>query len=185
MAADTVPARLFAQERHRPDAPAWCEKVDGAWRATRWADHARLVRRAARALAALGVEKGSAVAILGFNRPEWVVMDLAAMCLGAVPVGIYTTSSPDEVQYIAAHCDAAVILVESVAQWEKVNARRGDLPALKRVETAFVAVPSPDAALSLLSRMLESGADVIAFELIRKECMQVVERHGLRTRMPM
>jgi FAD/FMN-containing dehydrogenase len=46
-------------------------------------------------------------------------------------------------------------------------------------------VPSPDAALSLLSRMLESGADVIAFELIRKECMQVVERHGLRTRMPM
>jgi long-chain acyl-CoA synthetase len=130
MAADTVPARLFAQERHRPDAPAWCEKVDGAWRATRWADHARLVRRAARALAALGVEKGSAVAILGFNRPEWVVMDLAAMCLGAVPVGIYTTSSPDEVQYIAAHCDAAVILVESVAQWEKVNARRGDLPEL-------------------------------------------------------
>ncbi|MBJ7252299.1 MAG: FAD-binding oxidoreductase [Acetobacteraceae bacterium] len=59
------------------------------------------------------------------------------------------------------------------------------VPALKRVETAFVAVPSPDAALSLLSRMLESGADVIAFELIRKECMQVVERHGLRTRMPM
>jgi FAD/FMN-containing dehydrogenase len=56
---------------------------------------------------------------------------------------------------------------------------------LKRVETAFVAVPSPDAALSLLSRMLESGADVIAFELIRKECMQVVERYGLRTRMPM
>jgi hypothetical protein len=28
------------------------------------------------------------------------------------------------------------------------------VPALKRVETAFVAVPSPDAALSLLSRML-------------------------------
>jgi long-chain acyl-CoA synthetase len=133
MPADTVPARLFAQEKHRPDAPAWCEKVDGAWRATRWADHARLVRRAARALIALGVERGSAVAILGFNRSEWVVMDLAAMCIGAVPVGIYTTSSPDEVQYIAAHCDAAVILVESLAQWEKVDARRGDLPALKRV----------------------------------------------------
>ncbi len=133
MAADTVPARLFAQEKHRPDAPAWCEKVDGAWRATRWADYARLVRRAARALIALGVDAGSTVAILGFNRPEWVVMDVAAMCLGAVPVGIYTTSSPDEVQYIAHHCEASVILVEDRAQWEKVSARRGELPALKRV----------------------------------------------------
>ncbi len=85
------------------------------------------------ALRALGVDRGSAVAILGFNRPEWVAMDLAAMCLGAVPVGIYTTSSPDEVQYIAAHCEAAVILVENRAQWEKVVERREQLPALKRV----------------------------------------------------
>lgn len=133
MAADTIPARLFAQERRRPDAPAYCEKVDGRWRATSWSGYAKHVRRAAMALRALGVDAGSAVAILGFNRPEWVTLDVAAMCLGAVPVGIYTTSSPDEVQYIAHHCEAPVILVEDRAQWEKVSARRGELPALKRV----------------------------------------------------
>ena len=59
------------------------------------------------------------------------------------------------------------------------------VPALQRVETAFVAVPSPDAALSLLSRMLGSGAEVIAFELILRRCMEVVERHGQRVRLPM
>ena len=59
------------------------------------------------------------------------------------------------------------------------------VPALKRVETAFVAVPSPDAALSLLSRVLGSGAEVIAFELILRRCMEIVERFGQRTRMPM
>src|SRR5918998_2788105 len=59
------------------------------------------------------------------------------------------------------------------------------VPALKRVETAFAAVPSPDAALSLLSRMLGSGAEVIAFELILRRCMEIVDRYGLRTRMPM
>ncbi len=58
-------------------------------------------------------------------------------------------------------------------------------PALKRVETAFVAVPSPDAALSLLSRMMESGADVIAFELCGRYSMEMVARHGVGLRIPL
>lgn len=52
------------------------------------------------------------------------------------------------------------------------------VPALKRVETAFVAVPSPDAALNLLSRVMGSGAEVIAFELIIRRCLETVERQG-------
>jgi FAD/FMN-containing dehydrogenase len=59
------------------------------------------------------------------------------------------------------------------------------VPALKRVETAFVAVPSPDAALSLFSRMMESGAEVIAFELIIGECMDIVSRNGIGIRIPL
>ncbi|WP_309139647.1 FAD-binding oxidoreductase [Siccirubricoccus sp. G192] len=59
------------------------------------------------------------------------------------------------------------------------------VPALKRVETGFVAVASPEAALNLLSRVMSSGAEVIAFELILKRCMEIVERHGQRVRMPM
>jgi FAD/FMN-containing dehydrogenase len=59
------------------------------------------------------------------------------------------------------------------------------VPALKRVETGFVAVASPEAALNLLSRVMSSGAEVIAFELILRRCMEIVERHGQRVRMPM
>ena len=58
-------------------------------------------------------------------------------------------------------------------------------PALKRVETAFVAVPSPDTALSLFSRMMESGAEVIAFELCARYCMEAVTRHGVGLRVPL
>ena len=58
-------------------------------------------------------------------------------------------------------------------------------PAHKRVETAFVAVPGPDAALSLFSRMMESGADVIAFELCAQYCMEAVARHGVGLRVPL
>ena len=41
------------------------------------------------------------------------------------------------------------------------------VPALRRIESAFVAVPSPDAALSLFSRIMGSGAELIGFELMR------------------
>ena len=58
-------------------------------------------------------------------------------------------------------------------------------PALKRVETAYVAVPSPDAALSLFSRMMESGADVIGFELCGRFCMEMANRHGVGLRIPL
>ena len=59
------------------------------------------------------------------------------------------------------------------------------VPALKRVETAFVAVPSPEAALNLFSRVMESGAEVIAFELIIGECLEIVSRQGIGIRIPL
>jgi FAD/FMN-containing dehydrogenase len=59
------------------------------------------------------------------------------------------------------------------------------VPAVKRVESAFVAVPSPDAALSLFSRMMGSGAEVIAFELCGRFCMEMAARHGVGLRIPL
>lgn len=58
-------------------------------------------------------------------------------------------------------------------------------PQLKNVETAFIAVPSPDAALSLYGRMMESGADLVAFELCARHCMEVADRYGVGLRIPL
>ncbi|MDN3565079.1 FAD-binding oxidoreductase [Paeniroseomonas aquatica] len=59
------------------------------------------------------------------------------------------------------------------------------VPPLRAVETAFVAVPSPDAALALLSRVYGAGADVVAFELISHSCMAVVARYAPQIRLPL
>lgn len=133
MAADTIPSRLLEQARLRPNAPAYKIRENGVWKATNWADYADEVKRAGRALIALGFEAGQHTCILGFNRPEWVIFDVATMAVGGAPAGIYTTSSPEEVAYIAGHCEARVMLVENVEQWEKVKAQRENLPALKHV----------------------------------------------------
>ena len=51
-------------------------------------------------LAELGVIRGDIVAVLGDNRPEWLIAELAAQTLGASVVGIYPTSIGDELTHI-------------------------------------------------------------------------------------
>lgn len=128
--ADTIVHRLFNQARARADTPAHYIKRDGEWTPISWQAFANDVRRAGKALCALGVEPGDTVAILGFNHHEWVVFDLAAMAIGAAPAGIYTTSSPEEIHHVAAHAAARVMLVENAALWQRVDKIRADLPDL-------------------------------------------------------
>jgi len=133
--ADSIPARLFRNAEQRPAGPAFYEKVGGTYVPTTWAGYADLVRTAGKALMALGVEPGDHVTILGFNRPEWVVMDIACMAIGGAAAGVYTTNSAEEVGYVNRHSDAPVTLVENEEQLAKVLATRQDTPALRRVIT--------------------------------------------------
>ncbi len=133
--ADTIPARLFAQAVTRPGSPGYYEKIDGEYRSTSWSEYAAQVRRVGKALLATGFRPGDTAMILGFNRPEWVVFDLATMAVGGAPAGIYATSSPEEVQYVTGHGAAPVILVENKVQLDKVLAVRTDLPDLKWIVT--------------------------------------------------
>ncbi len=133
MAQDTIPLRLLNQAKQRPNDPAYFTKREGIWRGTSWSDYATEVRQAARAMMTLGLQPNQSVAILGFNRPEWTVFDVACMAAGGAPAGIYATCSPVEVQYIVHHCEAPLILVENVEQWKKIDAQRAKLPLLKHV----------------------------------------------------
>jgi long-chain acyl-CoA synthetase len=130
-ARDTIPHRLLRQGIERPSTVAYQAKVNGRWQPTTWRTYADQVRSAARALIALGLPRGGKVAILGFNRPEWVILDHAAMMAGGAAAGIYTTCSAEEVQYIVHHSEALVMLVEDAAQLAKVKAQRDKLPLLQ------------------------------------------------------
>ena len=132
-ARDTIPHRLLQQAQTRPNAIAYQAKVDGRWQPTTWRAFVDEVRLAARALIALGFPRGGKVAILGFNRPEWVILDHAAMMAGGAPAGIYTTCSAEEVQYIVHHSESLVVLVENAAQLAKIEAQRAAMPLLQTV----------------------------------------------------
>jgi long-chain acyl-CoA synthetase len=73
-------------------------------------------------LIASGIEAGDRVAILSYNTPEWVIFDVAAMAVGAVPVGIYFSSSAEEIADVLERSDARIVLAETAAHIEKINA---------------------------------------------------------------
>jgi long-chain acyl-CoA synthetase len=132
---DTISHRLLQHARTRPSTPAYYAKVGGRWQPTTWRRYVEECRTAARALMALGFERDGKVSILGFNRPEWVILNHGAMLAGGAAAGIYTTSSPDEVAYIVDHSGSRVVLVEDRAQYEKVAARRDKVPELRWIVT--------------------------------------------------
>ncbi|HYH52295.1 MAG TPA: long-chain fatty acid--CoA ligase [Acidimicrobiia bacterium] len=133
MGFESIPHRVLANGQRLGAAPAYYVRGAGGWDPTSWEGYATDVRRAGAALAALGVQPGQSVCILGANRPEWVILDVGAMAAGAIPAGIYTTSSPGECAYILNHSEAPVLLVENEAQWQKIVSVRGELPHLRQV----------------------------------------------------
>ncbi len=133
MTIDSIPARLFDRALATPYSPAYYVKTDNRWVPTNWRTYARQVRQVGKSLMALGLGQGASVSILGFNRPEWVIMDLAAMCIGGCAAGVYTTCSPDEVQYIVHHAQSRVILVENQHQADKITSQRENYPHLEQI----------------------------------------------------
>jgi long-chain acyl-CoA synthetase len=177
--ADTIPSRLVDQARRRPGSPALYSKVDGEYRPIGWADYAGEVRRAGKALIAHGFEPGGHVAILGFNRAEWMILDLACMSVGGAPAGIYATSSAEEVRFIADHAEVPVILVENKAQLEKVLAVRDDLPHLRLVVTMRGVDDIADPGVIAWDAFLGSGDGVDDAEFDAR--LEALEPEGLAT----
>jgi long-chain acyl-CoA synthetase len=158
--ADTIPGRLFDQAERRPGSPAYFEKIDGEYRATTWGEYADHVRRAGKSLMSLGFAAGQHVGILGFNRPEWVIMDVACMAVGGAPAGIYTTNSPEEVQYVAHHAEVPVLLVADKTALEKVTAVRGDLPHLEYIVTMSGAAEVDDPMVLTWEEFIARGDSI-------------------------
>ncbi len=135
MTFNTIPAKLKRNgtDPAIKDKPGYHVKEGGQWIATSYADYYKETLQAAKALIHLGVSVNGKVCILAFNRPEWVIADIAAMMIGGVPAGIYQTCSSEEVQYIVNHSESKVIFVENKSQWEKVKQEEAKLPLLETI----------------------------------------------------
>ncbi len=129
--AITVMDSLARTVQKYPTKAALRFKSNGVWKSLSWQDYEQTVHLLARGLCALGLPERSAVGILSYNNKEWVLADVAAIFAGAVPAGIYPTSSPEQCAYILEHCKASCAIVEDAKQLAKILSIRSQLPDLK------------------------------------------------------
>jgi long-chain acyl-CoA synthetase len=121
--------------RHGDRRHALREKRYGIWQPHTWSDYERRVRDFACGLAALGFARGETLAILGDNRPEWVIAELAAQSLGGRSVGLYPEGIVEEVEHVLAHAQVRFVVAEDQEQVDKLVEleRAGRLPSVEHV----------------------------------------------------
>ncbi|HEX2417567.1 MAG TPA: AMP-binding protein, partial [Micromonosporaceae bacterium] len=129
----TFPRRLRELARHRPDGVALQEKRYGIWQPITWSEYHQRVSDFGHGLAELGVGRGEVVAVLGDNRPEWLITELAAQCLGAAVVGVYPTSVGEEIVHILSLAQVRIAVAEDQEQVDKLIRLIDQLPRLETV----------------------------------------------------
>jgi len=102
---------------------------------------AKSVSQVAAGLQGLGLHKGSHIAVMLSNRPEYLTLDFAISKLGGVEVPINTAHKGDLLTYMLDQSDSQVLVIEGcfVAQLDEVIAH---LPTLETVIVLDGVTPS-------------------------------------------
>ncbi|HLQ80983.1 MAG TPA: AMP-dependent synthetase/ligase [Brachybacterium sp.] len=125
---------LLGRLRTNPSVPIYeIAQEDGTYRPVSTADFIDEVKQIAKGLIAAGIEPGDGIGILSRTRYEWALADWAVWWSGGVSIPIYETSSPSQIQWIAADSAAKYVLVESTRHKEDVESVRGELPELEHI----------------------------------------------------
>ena len=127
---------------------------------TSWGDFARMVENAACAFEILGLKPSDMVAVVSNNCPEMLITDFACYSNRAVPVSIYATSSPDQIQYIINDAGARFAVVDTEAHYHAVRSVFDECPTLEKIITINPTIKHDDADKDSMrfSEILELGA---------------------------
>jgi long-chain acyl-CoA synthetase len=145
------------------DALRWRDP-SGAWHSLSWSQYRQEVRKVAAGVKVLGFKPGEFAVIMARNRPEHLLADLGVLHARGTPVSLYNTLAPEQVQYIAAHSDAVLAVVEDAGFYKKFEAVREQLPKLR---TIVVIDPSG----------VKLGDDVIAWQALLERGAEEDRRH--------
>jgi long-chain acyl-CoA synthetase len=98
-----------------------------------WAELREAAISFACGLVRLGLNPGDRLAIMCFNRLEWIVTDLGTMLAGGIDVPIYHTNTSEQCAYIINDCGASFVVVEDSLQLDKVLAAEKELSNLSMI----------------------------------------------------
>ena len=113
------------------DRPALHLQRDGKEYHWSWNEFYYDTRRFSKALMKMNVTARSAVAVMGFNSPEWLMTFMGAICFNAVITGIYITNEPDACLYQTNHASAEIVVVDSIEKLRRFTCNKEKMPQVK------------------------------------------------------
>src|SRR5262245_1656249 len=131
--ADTLPKLLARNAAHHPFAIAMREKRLGIWHSTTWSEYQARVKRRALGLVAIGVRAADVIGLIGDNRPDWVIGEIATHVCRALSLGIYRDALDDEVAYLITLAGARIVLVEDEEQVDKLLGLGDRIACVERI----------------------------------------------------
>ena len=128
----TVPQLFWHRVALWSENTALRAKKYGIWQEISWREYGQKARYVALGLIALGLEKGDRVAIICENRSEWLFCDMGILSAGGVTVGIYTTDTTNQVEYLINNCSAKFFIAEDEEQLDKILEIRNNISSLEK-----------------------------------------------------
>src|SRR3954469_5619601 len=114
--------------------------------------------RAPAGLAGLGVQRGDGVALMLLNRPEFHLVDTAALLLGATPFSIYNTSTAEQIDHLFTNAANRVVVTEQ-AFVPVIGEARRRVPGIEHV----VVVDHDEYGALTLAELEEKGSSSFDF----------------------
>ena len=105
-------------KKHPLKAAIGFKKKEEAWKELSWKKLSEIIFKTANALKESGIQEGDKVAIYSDNSSEWMIVDLAAMAIGAVTVPIYSTNNAEQAEYIINDSGSKAVLVGNQFQYD-------------------------------------------------------------------
>jgi long-chain acyl-CoA synthetase len=103
------------------------------WEEISWRKLSDLVTLTAEAMAKSGIAEQGTIGLYAQNMPQCLIVDFAAFANRAIPVPMYATSSPAQVDYIVKDADISTMFVGEQLQYDHAFIVQKNSPVLKRL----------------------------------------------------
>lgn len=97
-------------------------KSAGKWMTYSTLQFTGLVDDLSRGLIHKGMGKGSRIAVMAHNCPEWNITDFAIMQIGAYQIPLYPTLAENDIKFILKDAEVSLIFIQDAKIYEKVKA---------------------------------------------------------------
>lgn len=95
-------------------------KEANEWKNYSWKEFHNIIKQTANALKELGAKPKDTIAVYADNMPQWIIMDMAIMSIGAVTVPIFATLTALQAKYILDETETKIILTGGQKQYENI-----------------------------------------------------------------